>query len=204
MSRALTQRELNRAVLARQLLLERSPAPIPRALERVAGIQAQYAPSIYIGLWSRLRDLDPAAVTRGLERRSLVQATLMRSTIHLVSRADYWPLALAVGDARRRSWARSVKGDEAAMRRAAERLRGALRDGPLRYAEVEALLGREPARWVGFFLDLVRVPPSGTWERRRAGPFPAAGGWPRPPGGTRARGPGAARRGPSRGLRPPG
>src|SRR3954466_11338256 len=119
-------RKLNRAVLARQLLLERSPAPIPRALERVAGIQAQYAPSIYIGLWSRLRDLDPAAITRGLERRSLVQATLMRSTIHLVTRADYWPLALPVGGVRRRSWARSVRGDEAAMRRAAERLRETL------------------------------------------------------------------------------
>src|SRR3954470_9930865 len=161
-------RKLNRAVLARQLLLERSPAPIPRALEGVCGIQAQYGPSTYFGLWSRLRDLDPAAITRGLERRSLVQATLMRSTIHLVSRADYWPLALAVGDVRRRSWARSVKGDEAAMRRAAERLRETLRSGPLRRAEVEALLGKEPARWVGFFVDLVRVPPSGTWERRRA------------------------------------
>src|SRR3954449_11175790 len=144
------QRELNRAVLARQLLLERSPAPLPRALERIGGIQAQYAPSIYLGLWARLRDLDPAAVTRGLERRSLVQATLMRSTIHLVSRADYWPLALAVGDARRRSWARSVKGDEAAMRRAAERLREALRSGPLRYAEMQALVGTEAARWAGF------------------------------------------------------
>src|ERR1700754_46453 len=115
------QRELNRAVLARQLLLERSPAPLPRALERIAGIQAQYAPSMYVGLWSRVRDLDPAAVTRGLERRSLVQATLMRSTIHLVSRADYWPLALAVREARQRAWARSVKGDEAAMRRGAEK-----------------------------------------------------------------------------------
>src|SRR3954452_12303031 len=165
MPRTLTQRDLNRALLARQLLLERSPAPLPRALEHVGGIQAQYAPSLYFGLWSRLRGLDPAAVTRGLERRSLVQATLMRSTIHVVSRADYWPLALAVGDVRRRSWARSVRGDEAAMRRAAERLREALRAGPLRQAEMQALVGREAARWAGFFLDLVRVPPSGTWER---------------------------------------
>jgi hypothetical protein len=181
MDRVLSRRELNRALLARQLLLERSPAPLPRALERVAGIQAQYAPSMYFGLWSRLRDLDPAAITRGLERRSLVQATLMRSTIHLVSRADYWPLALAVGDVRRRSWARSVKGDEAAMRRAAERLREALRDGPLRRAEIEALIGSEAARWAGFFLDLVRVPPAGTWERRRADLYAAAEDWLGPP-----------------------
>jgi winged helix DNA-binding protein len=181
MDRMLSQRALNRALLARQLLLDRSPAPLPRALERVGGIQAQYAPSVYFGLWSRLRDLDPAAIARGLERRTLVQATLMRSTIHLVSRADYWPLALAVGDVRRRSWARSVKGDEAAMRRAAGKLRAALRDGPLRRAEIEALIGKEPARWVGFFLDLVRVPPSGTWERRRADLYAAAEDWLGPP-----------------------
>ena len=58
MERTLSQRELNRALLARQLLLERSPAPLPRALERVGGIQAQYAPSMYFGLWSRLRGID--------------------------------------------------------------------------------------------------------------------------------------------------
>src|SRR3954452_6552089 len=152
MPRTLTQRDLNRALLARQLLLDRSPAPLPHALERVCGIQAQYAPSMYFGLWSRLRDLDPQAITRALERRTLVQATLVRSTIHLVARADYWPLALAVGDVRRRSWARAVKGDQASMRAAAETLREALRVGPLKMADMQALVGREPARWAGFFL----------------------------------------------------
>jgi hypothetical protein len=184
MERTLTQRELNRALLARQRLLERSGASLPRVLERIGGIQAQYAPSMYIGLWSRVRDLERDSVTRGLERRSLVQATLMRSTIHLVSRADYWPLALAVGEARRRSWARSVKGDEAAMRRAAEQLRAALADGPLRQAQIQALIGKEAARWVGFFLDLVRVPPSGTWERRRADLYGLAEDWVGPPEST--------------------
>ncbi len=71
--------------------------PLPEALERIGGIQAQYAPSMYIGLWSRVagfaaRRPDPrAGGPRGRSR-----ATLMRVTIHLVSRADYWPLALAV------------------------------------------------------------------------------------------------------------
>ena len=102
--RVLTQRELNRAVLARQLLLERRKHALPRALERVGGIQAQYAPSMYIGLWSRLRDFERDALTRALERRTVVQATLMRVTIHLVSAADYWPLTAGVRDARRARW----------------------------------------------------------------------------------------------------
>jgi hypothetical protein len=50
--RVLTQRELNRALLARQLLLERSTLSIPLALERMGGIQNQYAPNAYIRLWS--------------------------------------------------------------------------------------------------------------------------------------------------------
>ena len=54
MTRTLSERELNRALLARQMLLERAKTPLPRALERIGGLQAQYAPSMYIGLWSRL------------------------------------------------------------------------------------------------------------------------------------------------------
>src|SRR5919206_346552 len=89
--RTLTRLELNRALLARQLLLERARLPLPRALERIGGIQAQYAPSMYIGLWSRLDGFERDALTRALERRSVVQATLIRSTIHLVSRRGYFP-----------------------------------------------------------------------------------------------------------------
>src|ERR671919_2956633 len=104
--RTLTRRELNRALLARQLLLERARTPIPRALERIGGIQAQYAPSMYIGLWSRLDGFERAALTRALERRAVVQATLLRSTIHLVSARDYWPWAIAVRASRREPWLR--------------------------------------------------------------------------------------------------
>src|SRR5205814_3349325 len=96
--RVLTQRELNRAVLARQLLLERSTLSIPRALERVAGLQSQYAPSGYVGLWTRLEDFAREDLTRALERRSVVQGTLMRTTIHLVSARDYAFLRTAVRD----------------------------------------------------------------------------------------------------------
>ncbi|HEX5911183.1 MAG TPA: winged helix DNA-binding domain-containing protein [Thermoleophilaceae bacterium] len=170
MPRTLTAGELNRALLARQMLLERRAVGLPKALERMAGLQAQYAPSMYVGLWTRVRDLDRAAVTRALEQRRVVQATLMRATIHLVSRADYWPLELAVRDARR-DWAmRVMTGAPSArrMRTVAARARSLLADGPLSRAELEAELGKPEFRLLGMWLDLVRVPPSGTWERRRA------------------------------------
>ncbi|MGH9251003.1 MAG: DNA glycosylase AlkZ-like family protein [Acidimicrobiales bacterium] len=70
--RPVTQRELNRAVLARQGLLEPFDDPIPRVLERVGGIQAQYAPSMYVGLWSRMRSFERPDLTRALEDRTVV------------------------------------------------------------------------------------------------------------------------------------
>jgi len=177
--RTLSQRALNRALLARQLLLERSRAPLPRALERVAGIQAQYAPSMYVGLWSRLDGFERDALTRALERRSVVQGTLMRMTIHLVSRADYWPFALAVRSARRASWLRTVRDApaESEMAATAEELRAALGDGTMHRKDVEALVGRARINGVGLWLDLVRAPPSGTWERRRADLYATAAPW---------------------------
>ena len=147
--------------------MERLADPIPRLLERMAGLQAQYAPSMYIGLWSRLEGFERDDLTCALEERSVVQGTLMRSTIHLVSRADYWAFALAVREARRTSWLRSTKRDPPEA--AAEQVRAALAGGnTLRRKEIDALIGKEGLRGINVYLDLVRVPPSGTWERRRA------------------------------------
>jgi len=178
--RTLTQRDLNRALLARQLLLARGRMPLPRALERVGGIQAQYAPSMYVGLWSRLQGFERDALTAALERRSVVQATLMRNTIHLVSKADFWPLALAVRGVRREQWLRSVRDAPSpqALARAARTLRGALDGGgTISRKQIEELVGKPRARAVGLWIDLVRVPPSGTWERRRADLSAAAEDW---------------------------
>jgi hypothetical protein len=91
--RVLTARDLNRALLARQLLLERARLSIPQAMERVGGLQTQYAPSGYVGLWSRVQSFERDALTRALERRTVVQATLMRVTIHMVSAREYWLFA---------------------------------------------------------------------------------------------------------------
>lgn len=174
--RVLTQRELNRAVLTRQLLLERARLPLPRAVERIGGIQAQYAPSAYIAFWSRLEALERGALTRALERRSLVQATVLRGTIHIVSRRDFWPWRAAVraGDER---WLRRVRPWATPQRTRAANLkvRRELGDGPRRADELIAAVGKEA--WLAADLDLVRVPPSGTWERRRADLYASADDW---------------------------
>jgi len=175
--RTLTEQDLNRALLARQLLLQRARLPIPRALERIGGIQAQYAPSMYIGLWSRLEGFERDALTRALDRRAVVQATLMRATIHLVSKRDFWPFAVAIREPRRRWWERTHPDRPRDLVAAGKRLRGFLADGPRRRAEIEAFLGRERASGVGAYLDLVRAPPSGTWEQRRADLYAAAEDW---------------------------
>jgi hypothetical protein len=179
MERTLTHRELNRAVLARQLLLERAGTPLPRALERVAGIQAQYAPSMYIGLWTRLEGFERDALTRALERRTVVQGTLMRATIHLVSAADWWPLTAGVREARRAWWIRATgRGLTSRQMLAAARKLGArLAGGPMSRKEIQELLGKDAAHDVGMWLAMVRVPPSGTWERRRADLYGSAEEW---------------------------
>jgi Winged helix DNA-binding domain len=95
--RVLTLKELNRATLARQLLLERRRLPLIRALERVAGLQAQWGPAPYVGLWTRVVGFKREALERALLRREAVRAVLMRGTIHLVSLADYARFGAAVG-----------------------------------------------------------------------------------------------------------
>lgn len=179
--RTLTERDLNRAVLARQLLLERSTSPIPRAIERIGGVQAQYAPSSYVGLWSRLEGFERDDLTRALDRRSVIQGTLMRMTIHLVSARDYWPMTEAIRSARRAWWLGATRGRaiERDVAEAAERARGLLAGGPRRREELVKELGVDGTTWngVGTWLDLVRVPPSGTWERRSADLYALAEDW---------------------------
>src|SRR5687767_4169134 len=101
----LTLRELNRALLARQLLLRRvrlAPAP---AIERLGALQAQWPPAPYVALWSRLEAFKVATLERALEERSVVKATVMRGTLHVVSARDYPPYAVASMEGRRDRWA---------------------------------------------------------------------------------------------------
>ena len=203
MTRTLSERELNRALLARQLLLERAKTPLPRALERIGGIQAQYAPSMYIGLWSRLDGFERDQLTRALERRSVIQGSMMRATIHLVSKRDYWPFVVGIRRAQRKWWLRTHGRDLDAKKIAANdrKVRRAFNGGTLKRAELEEVVGTA-AR----LCRSVRGPGSRAAVRNVGapprGPVRARGGLGRARVGDRGRGDRAARPPLPAGVRP--
>ena len=182
-------------MLARQYLLERSSLPLVPTLERVGGLQTQYAPSGYVGLWSRMRDFRRDALTTALEQRRVIQGTLLRSTIHMVSARDYWLFLAAVRQGRQDWWRRVTQkalGD-VDMDAAAAVIREPLEAGRQRASDLKELLtgrGFPRAAWtgVGIWVDMVRVPPSGTWDQRRADLYGLAKTWVEPASPTEAAG----------------
>jgi hypothetical protein len=87
--RVLTLRELNRATLARQLLLQRKKVGVLAAIERLAGLQAQWPPAPYVGLWSRLEGFRRDSLERAVLKGDVVKPTVMRGTLHLITARDY-------------------------------------------------------------------------------------------------------------------
>jgi hypothetical protein len=101
---SLTVRELNRALLARQFLLKRQKIGVVDAVERLAGLQGQWAPSPYVALWSRLSGFEREQLTRPIDRGEILKATLMRATLHLVSAREYAAYSLATMEGRFGAW----------------------------------------------------------------------------------------------------
>jgi hypothetical protein len=87
--RVLTLRELNRATLARQLLLERKRLSPKAVIERLVGMQAQWPSAPYVGIWTRTTGFRRETLERELRRGAIVKATVMRQTLHLVTPYDY-------------------------------------------------------------------------------------------------------------------
>jgi hypothetical protein len=87
--RLLSKRQLNRALLARQLLLAREPVTPVAAIERLAGLQAQLARPPFIGLWTRLSRFTREDLLKVLHARTVIRVTAMRGTLHLISARDY-------------------------------------------------------------------------------------------------------------------
>lgn len=160
----LTERQLNRALLARQLLLERRPMTAVDAVDHLVGMQAQSPSAPYLGLWSRLDAFAISDLVSAITSRELVRSSLMRGTIHLVTAGDcvaLSPLMLPI-------FARAVPTppDDKVLATAVE----LLEESPRTLAELRLLLaerldgdGEAMARAARYLLPLVHVPPRGLW-----------------------------------------
>jgi hypothetical protein len=138
---ALTTRDLNRALLARQLLLERSSVDAAAAIGQLGGLQAQEPMPPFVGLWTRLEGFDAATLKDALASRAVVRATLHRGTLHLLPAEDYVTQRAALQPAL--DGGLKVLGDRAegldipALLPVAREL---LADGPLTFNELRPLL----------------------------------------------------------------
>ena len=134
--RVLTLRELNRATLARQLLLERKRLSPTAVIERLVGMQAQWPPAPYIGIWTRTTSFRREALERELARGSVLKATMMRQTLHLVTRRDYALIRAAMSET-------NVPWETAQAKLLAPSIRALAEAGPVASAEALAQLERE-------------------------------------------------------------
>jgi hypothetical protein len=160
--RTLALRELNRALLERQLLLRRRRLPVVDAIERVCALQAQYSLSPYIALWSRLSGFNRDQLTRALEQRKVVKSTLFRITLHLTSARDYPYFAAAFLPAAQEMTPRVSAQRIAQLSRKVS----AAAKKPMTHEQLEALGAEEMGgRWrTRTLAPLVHLPPSGTWR----------------------------------------
>jgi hypothetical protein len=160
--RVLTLRELNRALLERQMLLKRKRLGVQEAVERLCALQAQYSLSPYIALWSRLTGFQRDELTRALEEREVVKSTLFRITLHITSARDYPYFAAAFLPAAQEMTARVTPEQTAKLSRKVH----AASKKPLTHEQLEALAAEEMGgRWrTRILAPLLHLPPSGTWR----------------------------------------
>ncbi len=184
--RVLTRRQLNRATLARQLLTVRADLKPVDAVSRLCGLQAQEARPPFIALWSRLADFRREDLHGALHARTLVRATGVRGTLHIVTAEDYIdsrahlePMLAdglrALGD---RLAGLDVEQTVAAARRHLE-------GGPLTFSELRPLLAADfpdvNDRALGYatrlLVPLVMEPTDDVWGYPQAARFTLADQW---------------------------
>jgi hypothetical protein len=157
------------------MLLARRPMSAARAIERVAGLQAQWPPAPYVGLWSRVEGFERAGLARALARGEVVKTTLMRATLHLVSARDY-PVFLA---ALHGGGASSLRPEALALgERASPGVRELFASGARSRSEVMEWLAAEHPHeliekfpWTTWFAlcvtsNLVHTPEAAAWDAR--------------------------------------
>ena len=183
----MTSRELNRATLARQMLLARESMTAPKAVGRLVAMQAQLARPPFVGLWTRLEKFTRDQLIRAVVKKDVVRATSLRGTIHLMTAADFVAFRGAIQPA-------LTKGLQAILR---ERLDGFELDRVMALAR--AFFGKAPATFDAFrvhlkkafpkgderamayavrlHLPLVQVPCDATWGYDAAADFALADEW---------------------------
>jgi Winged helix DNA-binding domain len=172
--RVLTLRELNRTTLARQLLLERKRLSPTAVIERLVGVQAQWPPAPYVGIWSRTTSFRRETLERFLAKGDVVKATVMRQTLHLVTLPDYALIRAALSETNHYS-----QMPDAIL--VAPALRSLAADGALTSEDAVAYLEREHGMkgvrarraWRGGRVraHLVHDPETALWRSRPSGRF---------------------------------
>jgi Winged helix DNA-binding domain len=194
----MTVAALNRALLARQGLLERLDAPLVEAVETVGALQAQSWPAPPVALWSRVAAFDPEAFYAALEDGELVAGTLLRATLHLVSAREHPAYAAVAAEAAGHHWRRTDDEPGAGVEQLLTKLRAYARRTPRSAEEIGAFVEQWVAdhpkalsaaelkrqrelkwrpfqRWSAF----VRAPADGAWGTKAPSALLAA---PRPRG----------------------
>jgi len=184
----LSDRALNRALLARQFLLERARVTPVAAIERLAGLQAQWSPAPYIGLWTRLTRFVIEDLERALTERTVVKATVMRGTLHLLSAREFPFYATATAAARGDLWRNPKLEAGIDLDQLEARLLRYTAMTPRTFDELAELIAdaapgdRDRQRYLIRRLvfnrgAVVHTPPSGTWRHFRTGGYVAGRSW---------------------------
>ncbi|WP_155372697.1 winged helix DNA-binding domain-containing protein [Catellatospora vulcania] len=187
MAPVLSRQTLNRALLSRQLLLERARIPVHDAVAHLFGLQAQAPNPPYVALWNRLADFVPGELSQLITDRRVVRIALMRSTIHLVTAEDCLALRAVLAPALERALA-ATRGKELTgldVDAVAAYGRELVEAQPRTFAELGTLLAaRFPGqdaevlpRVVRVRVPLVQVPPRGLWGSSGQAAHTSAESW---------------------------
>jgi hypothetical protein len=188
---SLTARQLNRATLARQLLLQREPVDVVEGVRRVGALQAQEAASPYLALWNRLAGFEAAALDAAFAARQVVKASLVRLTVHAVHADDYPAFHHAMVPSLRASRLRDRRYLDTGLSEAdADAFLPhllAFLDRPRTGAEVEELIedrlgAPQPRLWwaLRMFAPLHHAPTGAPWSFGSPSAFVASGNAPAP------------------------